>query len=58
MRTVSMSAAKKAIRNRKLISARKRAAKTKRRKAATRRAVAAGSAAVHKVLESSSQNQE
>jgi hypothetical protein len=41
MRKTSMSAAKKAVRNRKLKSARKRAARTKRRKAETRKAVAA-----------------
>ena len=41
MRKLSMSAAKKAIRNRKLKSARKRAARTKRRKAESRKAAAA-----------------
>jgi len=41
MRKISMSAAKKAIRNRKMKSARKRAAKTRRRKAGIKKAMAA-----------------
>jgi len=41
MRKISMSAAKKAIRNRKMKSARKRAAKTRRRKAGTKKTMAA-----------------